>query len=43
MDMWARVSARFALRLDLELVRGVSGLQGTDIGQVQRTLPYISA
>jgi hypothetical protein len=30
MDTWARVRARLALRLDLELVRGVPGLQGTD-------------
>jgi hypothetical protein len=32
MDTWASVSARLALRPDLELVRRVPGLQGTDSG-----------
>jgi hypothetical protein len=31
-DKWEYVSARLALHLDLELVRGVPGLQGTDGG-----------
>jgi hypothetical protein len=30
MDTWACLSARLALRFDLELVRGVPGRQGTD-------------